>query len=282
MVNRLRPYLQHLIDETQSAFIPGRLISDNDLIAFECFHAIQRNRKTEDFYCAYKLDLSKAYDRVDWGFLDGLLRKWGFDDKWVRLIMACVTTVKFCVQVNGNVSDKITPTRGLREGGRPLSPYLFLFVTDSLSKMIQKHVHDQGLKDLKICRTLPGISHLLFIDDCMLFYKAENDQAKIIKAIITSFEKGSGQLLSASKCSIMFGESCQQQSQDEVRLTLEVERTDFEDKYLGLPTPEGRMKKDKFEPSKERLGKKVNNWAEKYMSMGAKEDLIKICSAGHP
>jgi hypothetical protein len=67
-----------------------------------------------------------------------------------------------------------------------------------------------------------------------------------------------------------------------VRLTLEVERTDFEDKYLGLPTPEGRMKKDKFEPSKERLGKKVNNWAEKYMSMGAKEDLIKSVAQAIP
>jgi hypothetical protein len=60
LVNRIRPHLDGLIDETQSAFIPGRLLSDNALIAFECFHAIQRNRKQNEFYCAYKLDLSKA------------------------------------------------------------------------------------------------------------------------------------------------------------------------------------------------------------------------------
>lgn len=83
LVNRLRPYLQNLIGETQSAFIPCRLISDNAMIAFECFHAIQRNKKPDECFCAYKLDLSKAYDRVDWSFLEGLLMKSGFNDKWV-------------------------------------------------------------------------------------------------------------------------------------------------------------------------------------------------------
>jgi hypothetical protein len=116
LVNRLRPYLQNLIGETQSAFIPGRLISDNAMIAFECFHAIQRNKKPDESFCAYKLDLSKAYDRVDWPFLEGLLRKSGFDDKWVKWIMACVTTVKYCVQVNGNLTEQISPSRGLRQG----------------------------------------------------------------------------------------------------------------------------------------------------------------------
>jgi hypothetical protein len=107
LVNRIRPFLDGLIGETQSAFIPGRLISDNALIAFECFHAIQRNRKQDDSYCAYKLDLSKAYDRVDWWFLESLLHTWGFNEKWIKWIMACVTSVKFCVQVNGNLTEEI-------------------------------------------------------------------------------------------------------------------------------------------------------------------------------
>lgn len=67
LVNRLRPFLEQIISKEQSAFVPGRLITDNALIAFECIHAIQRPYG-KDFF-AYKLDLSKAYDRVDWGFL---------------------------------------------------------------------------------------------------------------------------------------------------------------------------------------------------------------------
>ena len=68
LVNRLRPLLQDIISPHQSAFIPGRLITDNALIAFECLHAIQHSQSARTNFCAFKLDLSKAYDRVDWSF----------------------------------------------------------------------------------------------------------------------------------------------------------------------------------------------------------------------
>lgn len=77
MVTRLRPLLHNIISPTQSAFIPGGLVTDNALIAFECIHTLQQNNRPEHF-CAYKLDLSKAYDRVDWNFLKAILLKRGF------------------------------------------------------------------------------------------------------------------------------------------------------------------------------------------------------------
>jgi hypothetical protein len=115
----------------------------------------------------------------------------------------------------------------------------------------------------------------MFADDCILFFEANRNQAMIIKQAITDFEKGSGQLLSANKCSILFNKQCPDASQQQVRHILEIQREEFEDKYLGLPTPEGRMKKGKFQPAKERLSKKCTNWAEKFMSMAAKDVLIK-------
>ena len=63
-----------MISPTQSVFIPGRLISDNALIAFECMHTIKQERNQENSFCAYKLDLSKAYDRVDWNFLERMMQ----------------------------------------------------------------------------------------------------------------------------------------------------------------------------------------------------------------
>jgi len=83
LVNRLRPLLETVICENQSAFIPGRLITDNALIAFECVHAIQQDRADRDKFCAYKLDLAKAYDRVDWSYLQQVLVKLGFHRTWV-------------------------------------------------------------------------------------------------------------------------------------------------------------------------------------------------------
>jgi hypothetical protein len=83
LVNRLHPLLQDIIAPTQSAFIPGRLITDNALIAFECIHAIQTGSAARRKFCAYKLDMAKAYDRVDWRFLEGVLAKLGFHSQWV-------------------------------------------------------------------------------------------------------------------------------------------------------------------------------------------------------
>jgi hypothetical protein len=82
LVNRLRPLLQDMIAPTQSAFVPGRMITDNALIAFECLHAIHSGSNTCKKYDAYKLDLTKAYDRVEWCFLEGILERLGFQSKW--------------------------------------------------------------------------------------------------------------------------------------------------------------------------------------------------------
>jgi len=114
LVNRLRPFLQDLILPQQSAFIPGRLIIDNALIAFECLHAIQHFSSARTNFCAFKLDLSKAYDQVDWGFLEKAMVKLGFNDTWVRWIMSCVSSVRYSVRFNGVLSEPFQRTRGLR------------------------------------------------------------------------------------------------------------------------------------------------------------------------
>jgi hypothetical protein len=64
-------------------FVPRHLITDNVLVAFECIHAIQTGSSAREKFSAYKLDLVKAYDRVDWGFLEGVLAKMGFHSQWI-------------------------------------------------------------------------------------------------------------------------------------------------------------------------------------------------------
>jgi hypothetical protein len=107
LINRLRPHLQTLTSHNQTAFIPGRLITDNALVAFECFHYIQWNKKLANDFCSYKLNLAKAYDRVDWKYLQGALLRMGFDKRWVKLIMECVTSVASSVRVNGELTVRV-------------------------------------------------------------------------------------------------------------------------------------------------------------------------------
>ena len=246
MVNRLRPFLAELISENQSALVPGRLITDNSIIAFECIHHIQSLKENSPAFCAYKLDLSKAYDRVDWVFLEKALRKWGFSQFWISRVMACVSSVKYSVKFNGKLLETFTPSRGLRQGD-PLSPFPFLFVADALSALINRSMVEDGLKGAKICRAAPEISHLLFADDSLLFFQASEQQANLVKVLLNTYAAATCQLINPSKCSILFSDHCLPTIASEVKRVLEITQEVFEPKYLGLPVPEGRMHKGKFE-----------------------------------
>jgi hypothetical protein len=191
LVNRLRPVLGDIISPEQSAFVPGRLITDNALIAFGCFHYIQQEKDPEKSYCAYKLDLSKAYDRVDWRFLERMLKKMGFDHRWVQWIMTCVTTVKYAVKLNGAVLYTFAPSRGLRQGD-PLSPFLFLFIADGLSAHLSRSIQLNELLPLRICPQASALSHLLFTDDTLLFFKASQEQAVHVLQILDIFTATAG------------------------------------------------------------------------------------------
>jgi hypothetical protein len=106
---RLRAILPEIITQNQSAFMPGRLISDNILIAYELTHYLLNKREGDLGYAALKLDMSKAYDRAEWSFLESMMSRLGFDELWIGLIMECVTAVKYRVKVNWDLSDSFMP-----------------------------------------------------------------------------------------------------------------------------------------------------------------------------
>lgn len=116
LANRLKSILHKCISDNQSAFVPGRSILDNAMIAIEVVHYMKISRRSRDKNVPLKLDISKAYDHIDWLYLKEVMIKMGFDSRRVRWIMMCVETVDYSVIVNNESVGPIFPGRGLRQG----------------------------------------------------------------------------------------------------------------------------------------------------------------------
>ena len=172
IANRLKPFLNSIVSEAQSAFIANRLITDNILIVFESLHYMKTQSSGREGFMTLKLDMSKAYDRVEWSFLEKIMLKMGFQDSWVAMIMQCVSTVTYSILLNGEPKGFIEPSQGLRQGD-PLSPFLFLFCVEGLNALLNKAVDNGEIRGLSLCRQGPKITHLFFANDCLLFCKAK-------------------------------------------------------------------------------------------------------------
>jgi hypothetical protein len=135
LANRIKEVLPSVISSNQSVFIPGRLITDNVLAAYETLHTMHTIMWSKVGFMGIKLDMSKAYDRVEWKFLEVVMEKLGFSQRWISLVMVCVRTVSYAVVVNSQAVGNIQPKRGIRQGD-PLSPYLFIICAEALSGLL--------------------------------------------------------------------------------------------------------------------------------------------------
>ena len=135
-----------------------------------------------------KLDMSKAYDRVEWVWLEKVMEKLGFANRIRDLIMRCVSTVTYSIKINRVSRGHIIPFRGIRQGD-PLSPYLFLLCAKGLFALIQSAVDRGQMEGVKICRGGPRFSHLFFADDSPFFCKATLEECDELQRLLGVYEK---------------------------------------------------------------------------------------------
>ncbi|KAL5544814.1 hypothetical protein UlMin_008598 [Ulmus minor] len=273
LANRLRKVMGTVISKEQSAFIPGRLITDNAIIGFECLHAIKW-QKTKKNYLALKLDMAKAYDRVEWDFIQRMMNKLGFSDVWINKIMACISSVTYSFQFNGKRFGHLTSSRGLRQGD-PLSPYLFLICGEGLSSLLHLYEQNGDLQGLRCGLRGPSISHLLFADDSLFFLEAKLTVCAAIKEILKLYEVASGQVVNLSKSAVCFGPNLSDSDVDQMVALLGVPKVRCHEKYLGLPCFSGKNKQGLFSSIRDRVWNKLCSWKSKLLSAGGREVLSK-------
>ncbi|KAL0431917.1 UNVERIFIED_CONTAM: hypothetical protein Sradi_0817700 [Sesamum radiatum] len=170
----------------ESAFVPGRLIMDNVLLAYELNHFLKNKTWGRRGHTSIKLDVSKAYDRVEWVFLERVLGRLGFNEGFVRLVMKYVTTVSFSFLLNGEQFGILRPEQGLRQGD-PLSPYFFLFCAEAFSGLIRKAESEGTIEGVAVSRKAPSVSHLLFADDMLIFCQATKESPFKLAACVNIF-----------------------------------------------------------------------------------------------
>ncbi|XP_062013994.1 uncharacterized protein LOC133730411 [Rosa rugosa] len=229
---------------------------DNILVAQELFHHPKLLKSGTEGEFALKLDMNKAYDRVDWNFLEMVLFKLGFHHTWVRLVMNCVTSTSMTLLINGSPGRKFRPTRGLRQCDQ-LSPFLFLFINDVLSTMIRK-IYNAGLLDaIKLNTNDPLVSHLFFADDSIFFLKATLSNCEVLSDTIHQYCCASGQSINKQKSTLFFSHNTQPEIVHLISSVLDMKSVPNLGHYLGLPTVWGRSKLSALAYVKENILQKI-------------------------
>uniref|UniRef100_A0A2N9EFE1 Reverse transcriptase domain-containing protein n=1 Tax=Fagus sylvatica TaxID=28930 RepID=A0A2N9EFE1_FAGSY len=206
LVLKLKPFLSDLIHPLQASFIPGRKASDNVIMVQEIIHSMSLSR-SKIGYMAIKIDLEKAYDRLEWSFIRLTLQFYKFPSDWIDLIMSCVSSTTLSVLVNGERLTEFAPSRGIRQGD-PLSPYLFIMCMEYLAWLIQVEVESGKWIGVKPTRTGPAFTHLFFADDLVLFAKATSKSCQAINRALGNFCEISGQKVNLVKSSIFLPSRC--------------------------------------------------------------------------
>ncbi|XP_022014453.1 uncharacterized protein LOC110913945 [Helianthus annuus] len=244
------------------------------LIPKELMHNYHRNHGPPR--CAFKVDIQKAYDTVDWNFLEHTLMGFRFDSKMIKWIMACVTSTSFSLAINGNLHGYFRGKQGLRQGD-PMSPYLFTLVMEVLTLILQHKVSFSA--DFKFHHKCEKqrIINLCFADDLFLFARGDHKSASVILQAINTFSSMSRLVPSMSKSIVFFG-NVSDATKDRIRGIIPFDEGVLPVRYLGVPLISTRLLYSDCKRLVENLESRITDWKTKSLSFAGRLQLILIIS----
>ncbi|CAN1226181.1 LINE-1 retrotransposable element ORF2 protein [Linum grandiflorum] len=277
LATRLATVLPSIISDTQNGFVPNRDISENVIIAHEVMHYLKRKKSGKKHFMAVKLDMEKAYDRIEWEYLFSIMRKL----VWIAWIRECLSTTSYSVLVNGIPSTTFHPSRGLRQGD-PLSPLLFALCTEGLISLFRDSITNNQLSGIRLNRHCPVLSHILFADDTFVFLQASNQECSSLLQLLGNYERSSGQRVNLSKSAIYFSSNTPQWLTSSISNQLQVPNLNICTRYLGLPTHISRSRAATFRYIEDRVSHVLQGWKSKNLSPAGMEVLIKSIASAIP
>ncbi|KAL0292688.1 UNVERIFIED_CONTAM: hypothetical protein Sradi_6979200 [Sesamum radiatum] len=263
IVRRMQQVLHLLIDYSQNAFVPGRSIADNILLAQELL--VGYNQVKLPQRCTIKVDIQKAYDSVQWDFILECLRVFRFPSQFISWIEQCITSAMFSISLNGSVHGFFAGSQGIRQGD-PMSPYLFVIVMEIWHVLLKiRTQEDDGFHFHWKCQDL-HILNLCFADNV--------SSVRTIKSVLTEFAALSGLHVNPEKSTIILSKSVQQDRQSILDI-LGFQEGSLPIKYLGLPLTSSRLKVADCQPLIDRLNGRLAGWNHLNLSLAGRTQLIK-------
>lgn len=266
---RLKMVLKPVISPNQSAFLPERNILDGVVIINEVVDFVNKTKKK---CLILKVDFEKAYDSVNWSFLEYMMRRMGMDEKWRKWIKECVFKGDLSVLVNGSPTKEFTIQKGLKQGD-PLAPFLFLMVAEGLTGMVNKAEEKGVYKGFKVGKHEEKVSILQYADDTLLVGEATWENLWTMKALLRCFELVSGLKVNFHKSRVI-GINLEEHFLNDAAVFLNCKQGSIPFKYLGIPIGANPRKENTWRPVIDLLNKRLSSWRKKHLSIGGRLTLI--------
>lgn len=266
LANRMKLFLPTIISGNQSAFVKGRCISENFMLAQELVNGYKGKKLSPRF--AIKVDLRKAFDSIDWCFLLDVLTAMHFPAQFISWIAGYVTKSKFSLVINGGLVGYFDGGKGLRQGD-PLSPYLFVIVMEVFSQMINAAARLNFINYHPKCKKI-GLTHLIFADDLFIFIKGNLDSVVGVKRLLDLFYVFSGLQVNCLKSEI-FCSGIPNVVLETIKIETGFVVGQLPVRYLGVPR---HLSIKDCQPLIDKITARVKHWTSKLLSYAGKLQLI--------
>lgn len=274
LASRLKEILPLMVSKSQSAFLPGRLLAENVLLATDLVNGYNTQNQTPRGML--KVDLRKAFDCVRWDFIIASLRAIAIPEGYISLIKECLSTASFSVSVNGASSGFFKSTKGICQGD-PLSPYLFVLAMESLSRLLLSR-YEIGIIGYHPRTQQLKISHLMFADDVMVFFDGTSNRLHGIAECLDDFASWSGLHMNTLKTEL-FTSGLEQRESDAIAC-YGFPSGNFPIRYLGLPLMSRKLKIAEYAPLMTKINRSFHSWSAKLFSFAGRLQLLKTVIFG--
>nr|GEZ14183.1 putative RNA-directed DNA polymerase, eukaryota, reverse transcriptase zinc-binding domain protein [Tanacetum cinerariifolium] len=267
--NRLVNVLGDIVSEVQSAFVANRQILDGPFILNEVIQWCKAKKKQT---LIFKVYFEKAYDSVRWDFLDDVLCKFGFGDKWRRWIQCCLQSSRGSIILNGSPTKEFKFGKGLKQGD-PSSPFLFILIMESLHLSFQR-VMDAGLfHGIKLHDSVT-LSHLFYADDAIFVGQWSQRNISTLTHVLKCFHMASGLKINMCKSKILgIHVNNDNVSRAAEYLGCQILKMPFS--YLGSMVGGNMHRLHSWDDTVDRVRNRLSKWKMKMLSSGCRLTLVK-------